>query len=176
VADFTVEPFEATVGELVKLFNYSERAVRYFWNFGFPDSSMTSTEFEPTISYPKPGEYYITLRVESEYYCTDVKTLDVPVVIIPEGELLFPNAFSPVSPREINTVFKPRYRGQVIDYELQIYNRWGQLIFVSNDINVGWDGTINGAIAPQDVYAYKCEVQFKTGIRKTYTGSVTLLR
>ena len=176
VADFTVEPMEVTVGELVKCYNYSKGATRYFWNFGYQDSSMTSTQFEPTISYPKPGEYYITLRVESDHYCTDQKTLDQPVVVIQEGELLFPTAFIPASNIELNRTFKPRYRGEVVEYELQVYNRWGQLIFVSHDVNQGWDGTINGRIAPQDVYAYKCEVKFRTGQRKVYTGSVTLLR
>ena len=175
-ADFTAEPMQVTVGELVKCFNYSKGATKYFWNFGYPDSTMTSTEFEPTVAYPKEGQYYITLKVESDHYCTDTKTLQEPIVVLQEGELLFPTAFIPTSNIELNRIFKPRYRGEVVDYELDIYDRWGQLIFVSHDINTGWDGTINGKLAPQDVYAYKCDVKFKTGQRKTYAGSVTLLR
>ena len=176
IADFTVAPMEVTVNELVKCYNYSKGATRYYWDFGYPDSSMTSTEFEPTVAYPKEGEYYITLRVESDHYCTDQKTLDQPVVVIPEGQLIFPDAFIPTSTIPSNRIFKPRYRGEVVEYELQIYNRWGQLIFVSHDVDQGWDGRINGQLAPQDVYAYKYRVKFRTGIEHQGAGSVTLLR
>jgi gliding motility-associated-like protein len=175
-ADFTVEPKETSVNELIHCYNYSEGAVSYRWNFGMPEANMTSTEENPVISYPKPGRYYITLYVESEYGCSDQKTLDEPVVVLPDGDILFASAFSPNSSSPQDRVFKPIYRGEVVEYQLEIYNRWGQLIYVSKDIEVGWDGTINGALAQQDVYIYKYHVKFRSGKMKDGSGSVTLLR
>ncbi len=175
-ADFTVEPKEVSVNELVHCYNYSQGAVKYFWDFGLPNGQAVSTEPEPVISYPQPGNYYITLRAESKYGCIDQKTIDEPVVVLPEGDIIFPSAFNPTSPIAVNRVFKPKYRGEVVEYELQIYNRWGQLVFDSKDINVGWDGTVNGNLAPQDVYAYKYHVKFRSGKIKDGAGSVTLLR
>ncbi len=176
VADFTVDPKEASVNQLIHCYNYSQGAVKYRWDFGLPNGAMTSTETNPVISYSEPGNYYITLYVESEYGCSDQKTLEEPVVILPEGDILFPSAFQPTSTITQNQVFKPIYRGEVVEYELQIYDRWGQLIFVSTDINIGWDGTINGALAPQDVYVYKYHVKFRSGKIRDGSGSVTLLR
>ncbi len=176
VADFTVAPTEVTVNELIHCYNYSKGAVKYHWDFGMPNGKLTSDEENPVISYPAPGNYFIKLTAYSKHYCKDSKTLNEPVVVLPEGELIFPTAFNPTSPLDVDRVFKPKYRGDVVYYKLEIYNRWGQLIFVSKNIDVGWDGKIGGVLAPQDVYAYRCIVKFRSGVTKTYNGSVTLLR
>ncbi len=55
---------------------------------------------------------------------------------------------------------------QVDEYHLYIYNRWGELIFQSHDINMGWDGYINGALAAQGVYFWKVN----RGLQKRCTG------
>ena len=59
---------------------------------------------------------------------------------------------------------------------MQIFNRWGELIFVSNDVNRGWDGYYLGKLSPQDVYVYKVEVEYLNGKKETKTGNFTLFR
>ena len=66
----------------------------------------------------------------------------------------------------------------VVTYELKIYNRWGQLIFTSNDVNLGWDGIINGKTAASDAYVYQITYQgYQNKVLKTFKkmGNVTLL-
>jgi gliding motility-associated-like protein len=74
-----------------------------------------------------------------------------------------------------NLVFKPMF-SQVDQYHLQIFNRWGQLIFESFDVNVGWDGTYNGKLSPQDVYIYKASGRFMSGKEFRTAGNVMLVR
>jgi len=64
----------------------------------------------------------------------------------------------------------------VVEYNLYIYNRWGELMFESKDVDVGWDGYYNGKLCPQDVYIWKVEGKFINGKTFEKTGDVTLLR
>lgn len=92
--------------------------------------------------------------------------------------LYFPNSFSP-NADGLNDFFKPI--GQDVNfYQLSIYNRWGELIFTSDQLEKGWDGTFKGVKSPEDIYVYMCEYQ---GIdeqkikRKFYKqGRITLVR
>ncbi|MBP6091477.1 MAG: gliding motility-associated C-terminal domain-containing protein, partial [Crocinitomicaceae bacterium] len=86
-----------------------------------------------------------------------------------------PNTFTPDG-NEYNNVFKPILTSIVDTYVLQIYNRWGELIFESNDKEVGWDGSYNGTIAQNG--AYNWVIKIKTDGTQTHTkrGSVNLLR
>ena len=74
-----------------------------------------------------------------------------------------------------DTVFKPKYR-DVESYNLQIFNRWGQLIFESNDVNEGWNGMYNDQLSPQEVYVWKVKGKFVNGREFRETGSVLLVR
>ncbi|MEL7222729.1 MAG: gliding motility-associated C-terminal domain-containing protein, partial [Bacteroidota bacterium] len=86
-----------------------------------------------------------------------------------------PNVFSP-NGDEVNNVFKPFFLGQVDQVEVQVYNRWGQLIFESNDPNnPGWDGTKDDKPAPSDVYIYRVLVGLD-GTTVEEKGNVTLVR
>jgi gliding motility-associated-like protein len=93
------------------------------------------------------------------------------------GVILYvPNVFTPNNDGN-NDIFLP-VGSDVLTYELMIYNRWGQLIFTSNDVNLGWDGLINGKTAASDAYVYQINYQgYQNKVLKTYTkmGNVTLL-
>lgn len=88
--------------------------------------------------------------------------------------LIFPNAFNPLGHPE-NRVFKPQWR-YVASYNLQVFNRWGEIIFESFDISEGWNGTLNGRPAPEDMYVYKVVASDETGDKIELTGTVMLLR
>jgi gliding motility-associated-like protein len=102
-----------------------------------------------------------------------------------KGKVEFPNAFTPslAGPSDgqydpnspTNNVFHPQAEG-VLDYKLYIYNRWGELMFESKNIETGWDGYFNGKLCPQDVYIWKAEGKFINGKTFEESGDVTLLR
>jgi gliding motility-associated-like protein len=70
------------------------------------------------------------------------------------------------------------YGAEITTFSMKMFDRWGNLIFESNDLYEGWDGRVNGGsvIAQQDVYVYKVDVKDFEGKQHKYTGSVTLLK
>jgi gliding motility-associated-like protein len=97
--------------------------------------------------------------------------------VIEDFTMYIPNAFTP-NDDGINDVFQPKGMGwKPNQYEFLIYDRWGNLIFKTNDYTKGWDGTYKGAHAPTDVYVYKIKaVSSAYGSRKEFAGHVTLIR
>jgi gliding motility-associated-like protein len=158
--------------------NHSLGADSYQWTFG---DGGTSKLKNPTRNYTTVGYFTVTLIANNQYDCSDT-TEKVMTVI---SEVRFPNAFTPnpngpgggtYTIRDLtNDVFFP-YTGGVTEYELIIFNRWGELIFRSNDINIGWDGYFNGKICQQDAYVWKANMKFFDGRTYNKTGTVTLLR
>ncbi|HWY37414.1 MAG TPA: gliding motility-associated C-terminal domain-containing protein, partial [Bacteroidia bacterium] len=90
------------------------------------------------------------------------------------GDPMIPTGFSPNGDGN-NDIFNVYGIADASSYELEIYNRWGEMIFRSIDKGHGWDGSYNGAPAPVGIYAYRYNVVLNG---KTYKskGSVTLLR
>ena len=87
-----------------------------------------------------------------------------------------PNAFTPDgSGPEDNNVFRPIVNGET-HYFVQVYNRWGELLWETEDKYLGWDGLYNGQKAPQGVYVWHVKVKGYDGEDYTYEGTVTLLR
>jgi gliding motility-associated-like protein len=98
------------------------------------------------------------------------------VTIIKEPKLYYPTAFTPdkqgPASNEIFKVF-----GQYIDrFEMKIYNRWGELLFVSDNLDTGWDGTFRGKEQPEGTYAFVASLTDLAGRSFTRSGSVVLLR
>ncbi len=90
-----------------------------------------------------------------------------------ETELYMPNAFRPSG---VNNVFKPVTTGfGGTSYLFQIYNRWGQKIFETNEPSIGWDGTSSGNKASQGTYIYRLVYNSVFGEVKTQQGHVTLI-
>ncbi len=90
-----------------------------------------------------------------------------------QGRLIFPNAFTP-NGDGLNDVFV--YRAQLVrTVTLRIYNRWGELLFQTDQLDEGWDGSYRGANAPQGTYLYQAEVEDQLGNRFTQEGRLTLL-
>ena len=174
-------------GQNVHCYNYSVGGISYEWNFG----DTTSTEQEPIHEYMEPGVYDISLVVWSEFECFDTITMVRAVIAEEAGTIYFPDAFTP-NPTgatggaypcgygngeydHSNDIFHPVYGG-VSEYKMEIYNRWGERIYVSEEVCVGWDGYVDGVLAPQDVYVWKATGRYKNGEPFTKVGSLTLLR
>jgi len=124
----------------------------------------------PTWSDSLPtGKYNI--YASNEIGCT----AETAVEITSDCEVAdLPTAFSPNGDGH-NDIYLVRGMN-VHDMHLRIYNRWGQLIFQSRDINQGWDGKYNGKEAPVEAYAYVLSLVFKSGKTLQKQGNITLLR
>ncbi len=170
-------------GQQVSFLNRSTDAVSCLWDMG---DGNTSTEFSFMYEYKEKGVYDVSLEVTNDKGCKDKYTIREAVTAEQGGDISFPNAFTPnpagpngghyVYGEKENYVFYPFVQEGIVEYNLQIYTRWGEFIFESNDINIGWDGYYRGKLAPQGVYIYKATCKFGTGVIKVYTGDVTLLR
>ncbi len=162
--------------------NNSQNATSFLWDFG---DGNTSIEAEPIYYYKEEGEFDITLIASNAAGCTDTLTRVGVVQGQQNGRLLVPNAFSPnlngPSGGDINNqtgtndVFQPLTQS-VAEFEMFIFNRWGEMLFKSMDKNIGWDGYYNGKLCPQDVYVYKLNLVFENGQKITRSGDVNLIR
>lgn len=178
--EFNVEPTTVTVPEdIIKCFNNTKYGARYLWDFG---DGTTSVEWSPSHTYMADGKYYISLIAWSDYDCTDTLVNDSVVTATVKGKVSYPNAFFPnlsgpggsSGSQNINSVFRPHSEG-VTEYHLEIYNRWGERLFISNSINSGWDGYFKGKLCDQDVYVYKAWGKYLNGHTFTKAGDITLL-
>ena len=183
VADFTVNPQIVYIpGDNARFYDLSTDAVSWLWDFG---DGTSSNERNPAYQYSEEGVYDVTLIVSNSNGCADTLTVEEVITAEAQGYLVFPNAFKPrpggasgpgVDPSsEYVVVFKPAF-SDVDEFTLEIFNRWGQRIFKTNDINTGWDGMYEGQMAPQAVYVYLATGKYVNGREFRKTGSVLLVR
>jgi len=176
VAEFTYNPTEISEFEpTVNFYNQSLLSDSYNWNFGDVTSlTNSSTDENPMHVYNDPGTYDVNLIVTSALGCRD--TITHSLYVTPEFALYVPNAFSPTGDFK-NEIFTPQGIG--IDeerYNMYIYNRWGELIYETNNFAKGWDGRINGEVVQIDTYVYKIVVYDLKSEKHTLTGHVTVVR
>ena len=183
-AAFVNSPTEVIVPDQpVDFVNLSEMdATEFFWDFG---DGQFSTEKDPVHFYTEPGIYTVSLTANNSFNCPTTYTLEHAVEATVGGFMEFPTAFTPntggsnggyYDPNALdNDVFHPHHMG-IVDYELIIFNKWGELIFRSTDPYIGWDGYFQGRIVRQDVYAWKATATFSSGYRTTQAGDVTLIK
>lgn len=182
-AFFVLQPAEVVVpSQPVFVYNLSTNATSFAWDFG---DGTTSTAFAPVHYYSAPGSYDVTLVANNQWNCPDTFTVAGAVTGRVAGDIAFPNAFTPgnsgptggvYDPRSFdNDIFFPVYEG-VEDYRLEVFNRWGELLFVTEDVRVGWDGYYRGQPAKQDVYVWKAYARFSDGREAMLKGDVTLIR
>lgn len=183
VAYFVLQPTEVIVpSEPVFTYNLSANATDYSWDFG---DGTSSNEFNPVHYYTQAGTFDVTLIANNEWNCPDTFQVLSAVTGEATGDIRFPNAFTPgntgptggaYDPNSYdNDHFFPLYEG-VEDYRLEIFNRWGELLFVTEDPRIGWDGYYRGDPAKQDVYVWKAYAKFSDGRESVMKGDVTLLR
>ncbi len=163
---------------LFSFYDESIDAQLWHWNFGDEDTGTDNISDiqNPQHKYSSTGFYDVWLYVVSEYGCLDSSSHHI--IIRGDYSLYFPNAFTP-NGDGLNEFFMPE--GIEIDnnkFVLYIYNRWGELVFFTDDINNPWYGKImdTNNNAPQDVYVWVLwQSNYIIG-RQKYTGHVTLIR
>jgi gliding motility-associated-like protein len=149
----------------------SNDVVSSFWDFG---NMNTSNEFEPEADFNDTFEKKITLVVTNQVGCKDT-TEQMTGSLVTDFVFFMPNSFSPDN-NNINDVLKPVSTPYVNKYIFQIFNRWGEKVFETNDILQGWDGTYNGEPCEQGAYLCKIYLIPKRGKLQSHELIITLLR
>jgi gliding motility-associated-like protein len=185
-ASFDVKPTLLYIpGGILYTSNLSFDASTFAWDFG---DNTFSSDPQPEHRYTNEGTYTIRLKAFNQFGCADSTKLENVVKVQKGGQVLVPNAFSPNLSGSIgsvggggsmsdgkNDVFLPVMRG-ITQFELLIFDRWGELLFESRDPARGWDGYFNGKLCQQDVYMYKLTASFETGETVVRVGDVNLIR
>lgn len=173
VASFEPLPPAQSVFQPVFSFtNNSVDAVSYLWEFG-DNLQTTSNLFEPTYTYDEEGNYTVTLYVLSQDGCTD--TTNEEVVVKPEYTFFVPNVFTP-NEDGLNDYFQGIGRN-FKTYHMLIYDRWGKLIYETDEYSKPWDGRVRNSneVCPVGVYVYVITVVDFKNRKFIYRGEVTLL-
>jgi gliding motility-associated-like protein len=154
LANFTVDYLPSCDGIAARIFNNSQQADSYIWNFGDGDTNIT--DFNPVHYYPYGPGGIITLVAIANNGCNDTLTIDSSSIAFSDNYVLdMPNAISPNNDGN-NDILVPMDLGWFIDcFTIKVYNRWGQLIFESQRPGQAWDGfTKSGTKAAPGIYYY----------------------
>lgn len=184
IAKFRPEPKLTTIiNPRIKFNNMSEYLNGnniYEWNFG--DNTNPINAENAYYRYSDTGTFEVQLIATNVYkfddetfYCSDTAINDV--IVRPEILVFIPNAFSPDGKGiDENNVFKPIVNDVAI-YSAQVFNRWGELMWSTENIEDSWDGTNDGVLCQKGVYLYVVKVTNKyTSMEYEFTGTVTLIR
>ena len=148
--EFITEPAELSkCDKTIELINLSADYDSLSWNFG--DGITINEDTVSTYTYSEVSDYTIALTTVNSLGCE--KTFNKQIT--PEISIPFfaPNAFTP-DKDDLNEVFMP-ILGCHENFEFWVFNRWGENIFYSNDINKGWDGTYKDQLSPIGIYSWK---------------------
>ena len=177
-ADFYANPFTVSQYDpTIRFYDQSSADVRsWTWNLG--DGKIISPKTQnPIHTYEVgiSGKYLVKLFVVNDHGCVDSTYRTVEV--LPEFTFYIPNAFTPTRADGINDTFFGKGVG-IIDYHIWIFDRWGNMVFNTTDINMGWDGRANNGefIAQQDVFVWKVKLKDVFGKYHDYMGTVTLVK
>ena len=174
VANFTMDPNPGNIITPLETFtNESENYTTWYWNFG-DGPKIDSVNLNPSHLYTDEtaSTFTIELIVKNTFGCRD--TVYNAIEIKPEFTFYIPNSFSPSDGNGINDIFTGKGIG-IDKFEMLIFDRWGEQIFTTKDINLGWDGTLKGEVVKQDIYTWKVKIVDVNGKRHNYVGHVTVL-
>jgi gliding motility-associated-like protein len=172
-AAFTVTPTVPVENTPFTFINgSSSNATRFKWIFGDGDSLLTTTRANIDHQYNATGTFNACLVAFNQLGCSDTTCVTVKTIVVPRLDV--PNAFTPLGPAQASRVYVKGFA--VAKMRFAIYNRLGQKVFESTDVNQGWDGRFKGVLQPMDVYAYTLDIEFTDGTKTTKKGDITLIR
>ena len=160
----------------VEFTNSSIGGINYFWSFG---DGETSTEFSPAHMFiGTQAGYTVSLTVSTAFGCSDSTEISIGAQV--GGLYYIPNAFTPDGD-PYNPTFRPLFPVgfDPYNYNMLIYNRWGDVVFETNNLEVGWDGSfgMEGLDAQPGVYTYFINIKMPDVDKMMqFTGHVTLVR
>ncbi len=178
VADFNHSPIKPIINQdpFVTFTDASWGATIVSWNWYFMNTAQyTSVEQNPTFAYMEPGTYPVVLVVKSDKGCYD--TLIRPLVVGEDFGIYVPNAFTP-NEDGLNDVFHPKGFG-IVEYELNIFDRWGEKVFSTKKFEEGWNGSFQGRSqnsCEEGVYTWLINCTSVFGKSHELKGHVTLMK
>lgn len=176
VAEFIASPDVTDVFDTeIEFTNYSSNADNYFWDFG---DETTGAESDPEHVYSTvPAGYTVCLIASNTMGCVD--TVCHGVSIIETLIYYIPNTFTPDGD-EFNQVFQPIFTSgfDPFNFNFKIFDRWGEIIWETNDATVGWDGVgPNGKLVQSGTYVWRVEFKSRENDDRTVAnGHVNVLR
>ncbi len=177
-ADFDASPVSTPESApLITFYNKSSGADLWSWDFG-DGSSGRATAKDTSHLYKNTGTYTIWQHVQTKYGCKDSTARQI--VVTPEWSFYVPNAFTPVHSQGTNDGFIG-YGTNIKEYEMWIFDRWGNFIYKCNSMDEPWNGAINNGLngektAQEDVYVWKINIKDCFDRPHHYIGIVTLVR
>lgn len=178
-ADFNIEPSPViSIANPDAVFMNTSTVLlnnTYEWNLG---NIMVSEALNASYIYSEPGTMYVTLIATNEFGCKD--TITKLVTVVNDYGVWVPNSFTP-NGDGLNDDFRAVVSPYGLDlnyYKMEIFDRWGERLFVTSDYTNGWTGAVNNNGDPMkdDVYVYKIQYRTKDGEVKFKTGHVTLIK
>ena len=144
IADFIINYSSLLPNSIINLMDNSTNASTWNWNFG---NGYNSNSENPQTAYDNTGTYTITLTTTDSLGCTDTITKEIQI----KPGILIPNVFTP-NGDGVNDVFLIPQIG-LSDYKIELFNRWGQLIYSGGEGTAAWDGTTpTGEKCPEGTY------------------------
>ena len=172
ISDFYTANNEVFIDESEIVFeNYSTFHSQSNWIFG---DGYTIQDNAPFINhtFSEAETFYIELIVTNDFGCVDSSR---QTLIVKPIEYFLPNAFTPNDNNNINDQFG-LISDKVTSYTMIIFDRWGAMVFESNDIEKQWDGIVNGVSAQSGIYNYKVVIEDPLGDTHQLIGNVTLIK
>ncbi len=167
-ADFSISSETLTEGLPITFQNTSINAYGYDWYFS--DGGYSSLT-HPNHVFEEPGTYYVTLVAKDDKGCVDSITKQI---IIKEGYYIYiPNTFIPNGDR-YNEYFSGSFVG-IKWVKITVYNRWGEPVFFSEDMDFKWDGTFHGKRVQDGTYTWKLNYRPNREIEQMMTGHINVL-
>lgn len=160
---------------------YKSNTWLYSWNFGDGETSDSMEVVHYYKDTTSTGQFEITLNVVTEDNCTDMASKTIMAKT--SGKIESPNVFFPGGGGtgdgggligDGNSVFAPVTEG-VVEYHLEVYDRWGERLFNSDSKEIGWTGYYHGRLCKEDVYVWKVFGKYANNVKFIKAGTITLL-
>ncbi|MBI3502490.1 MAG: gliding motility-associated C-terminal domain-containing protein [Bacteroidetes bacterium] len=153
----------------------STNALSYNWDFG---DGNTGASIAACHYYSDSSVYNVSLVINPFTNCADTFSRQIPYAPHDISAFVFvPNAFSPNDDGTNDVLSFFRKDKYCLDeFEIAIYNRWGEKVFETKNINDSWDGTFRGQPINSSVLVYYCKTTTITGERETRKGSISIVR
>ncbi|HXD92354.1 MAG TPA: T9SS type B sorting domain-containing protein, partial [Bacteroidia bacterium] len=164
-----VNPKYSLVTEGESVFIHANSSDSCYW---YPSDYLSCTTCNTTMCIPATDIIY-TITATNTEGCSTIATATVDIQI--EYTFYIPNTFTP-NKDELNEMFKP-LATHIHNFKMDIFDRWGLLLFETTDLEHGWDGTYKGGRCQEDVYVYKVEfVDDPSNKSHTKAGTVNIVR
>ena len=180
VAQFSTNPEVASlINSTVQFNNESEGAIESYWLFDTINQLGEAHEDSPFFVFPDqvPDEYFNRLTVTNDFGCSDFIT---KMLVIEEDLTLYvPNSFSPNGDGKNDYFYIKAKELDPVFFHLVIFDRWGNVVFESNNINERWNGSVNGSdyYSQPGVFVYNLSYKISESTeKKEVNGMITLIK